>query len=102
MNRTPPKAKNVKQKLTQVQIKVFVLQAIEAAPIIIGVSHDCAGQNLDEQNNRDQWMRLPGDVVFAIGALLMAWDFIVKLGPLYPAMARWLGVPILVQEQPAE
>ena len=26
-----------------------------------------------------QWMRLPGDVVFAVGALLMAWDFIVKL-----------------------
>ncbi len=25
-----------------------------------------------------QWMRLPGDVIFAIGALLMAWDFIVK------------------------
>ena len=31
-----------------------------------------------------QWMRLPGDVVFAVGALLMAWDFIVKLRPLYP------------------
>ena len=31
-----------------------------------------------------QWMRLPGDVVFALGALLMAWDFIVKLRPLYP------------------
>lgn len=31
-----------------------------------------------------QWMRLPGDVVFAIGALLMAWDFIVKLRPLLP------------------
>lgn len=31
-----------------------------------------------------QWMRLPGDVVFAAGALLMAWDFIVKLRPLYP------------------
>ncbi len=31
-----------------------------------------------------QWMRLPGDVVFAIGALLMAWDFIVKLRPLFP------------------
>ena len=23
-----------------------------------------------------QWMRFPGDVVFALGALLMAWDFI--------------------------
>ena len=31
-----------------------------------------------------QWMRLPGDVVFAAGALLMAWDFIIKLRPLYP------------------
>jgi len=31
-----------------------------------------------------QWMRLPGDVVFAAGALLMAWDFVVKLRPLYP------------------
>ena len=28
-----------------------------------------------------QWMRLPGDVVFAAGALLMAWDFLVKLRP---------------------
>ena len=31
-----------------------------------------------------QWMRLPGDVVFAIGALLMAWDFIAKLRLIYP------------------
>ena len=30
-----------------------------------------------------QWMRFPGDVVFALGALLMAWDFIVKLRPLF-------------------
>jgi nitric oxide reductase subunit B len=37
-----------------------------------------------------QWMRLPGDVLFAMGALLMAWDFVVKLGPLYPAVARRL------------
>jgi nitric oxide reductase subunit B len=36
-----------------------------------------------------QWMRLPGDVVFALGALLMAWDFIIKLRPLFPrAIAR--------------
>jgi nitric oxide reductase subunit B len=34
-----------------------------------------------------QWMRLPGDVVFAIAVLLMVWDFIVKLGPLYPGLA---------------
>lgn len=31
-----------------------------------------------------QWLRLPGDVVFAVAALLMAWDFLVKLGPVYP------------------
>jgi nitric oxide reductase subunit B len=48
-------------------------------------------------------MRLPGDVVFAAGALLMAWDFIVKLGPLYPRVARRLQIPVLQQyEQPAE
>jgi len=31
-----------------------------------------------------QWMRLPGDVVFAVAALLMAWDFLEKAGPLLP------------------
>ncbi|MGC1729759.1 MAG: hypothetical protein WA747_10295 [Steroidobacteraceae bacterium] len=31
-------------------------------------------------------MRLPGDVVFALGALLMAWDFIIKLRPLFPRL----------------
>ncbi len=50
-----------------------------------------------------QWMRLPGDVVFAVGALLMAWDFIIKLGPLYPAIAGRLQLPLRgPQEQPAE
>ncbi|QEX24836.1 nitric oxide reductase [Hypericibacter adhaerens] len=34
-----------------------------------------------------QWMRFPGDVVFALGALLMAWDFIVKSRPLLPRFA---------------
>lgn len=29
-----------------------------------------------------QWMRMPGDTGFAAGALLMAWDFPVKLRPL--------------------
>ena len=29
-------------------------------------------------------MRFPGDVVFALGALLMAWDFLVKMLPLLP------------------
>jgi len=49
-----------------------------------------------------QWMRLPGDVVFAAGALLMAWDFLVKLGPLLPAaVAQLLGLP-QVQPQAAE
>ena len=39
-----------------------------------------------------QWMRLPGDVVFALGALLMAWDFIVKLRPLFPRfVARFIS-----------
>jgi nitric oxide reductase subunit B len=38
-----------------------------------------------------QWMRLPGDVVFAIGALMMAWDFIVKARPLLPTtVVRWI------------
>ncbi len=50
-----------------------------------------------------QWMRLPGDVVFAIGALLMAWDFLAKLGPLYPNLARLLPLPEpLTTQQPAE
>lgn len=31
-----------------------------------------------------QWLRLPGDVVFAIGALLMVYDFIIKLRPFFP------------------
>ena len=35
-----------------------------------------------------QWLRLPGDVVFAVAALLMAWDFLLKLGPLYPRLVE--------------
>jgi nitric oxide reductase subunit B len=46
-----------------------------------------------------QWMRLPGDVVFAAGALLMAWDFIVKLRPLFP---RALGRAERLSSAPAE
>jgi len=50
-----------------------------------------------------QWMRLPGDVLFAIGALMMAWDFIIKTGPLFPGIARRLHLPPLRPfEQPAE
>ena len=46
-----------------------------------------------------QWMRLPGDVVFAAGALLMAWDFFVKLRPLFP---RTLGGTRTASPVPAE
>lgn len=31
-----------------------------------------------------QWLRIVGDVVFAAGALLMAFDFVIKLRPLLP------------------
>ena len=41
-----------------------------------------------------QWMRFPGDVVFALGALLMAWDFIVKARPILPRfVARLISGP---------
>ncbi|VVC76980.1 Nitric oxide reductase subunit B [Aquicella siphonis] len=32
-----------------------------------------------------QWLRTPGDIVFAIGALFMAYDFIIKLRPFFPS-----------------
>lgn len=35
-----------------------------------------------------QWMRMPGDIVFAVGALLMAWDFVVKLPPFFPQLVE--------------
>ena len=35
-----------------------------------------------------QWMRMPGDIVFALGALLMAGDFIIKLRPLLPEFVQ--------------
>jgi len=49
-------------------------------------------------------MRLPGDVLFAAGALLMAWDFIVKLRPLYPqSIDRPIfRKPIEMRPEPAE
>lgn len=31
-----------------------------------------------------QWLRTPGDVIFALGALIMVYDFIIKLTPFYP------------------
>lgn len=44
-----------------------------------------------------QWLRFVGDIPFALAALLMAFDFIIKLGPLFPALAERLasrrGVP---------
>ncbi len=38
-----------------------------------------------------QWLRFVGDVPFAIAALLMAFDFIVKLGPMFPVLAERLA-----------
>lgn len=43
-----------------------------------------------------QWLRLPGDVVFAVGALLMAYDFIIKLKPFFPKLSGEL----IIEEQP--
>lgn len=34
-----------------------------------------------------QWMRLPGDVVFAVAVVLMTWDFLIKLRPVLPRFA---------------
>lgn len=45
-----------------------------------------------------QWMRMPGDIVFAAGAVLMATDFVIKLSPLYPPLARLLGQGDLARE----
>jgi nitric oxide reductase subunit B len=39
-----------------------------------------------------QWMRMPGDIVFALGALLMAFDFLVKLGPF---RSQAIAAPVL-------
>jgi nitric oxide reductase subunit B len=38
-----------------------------------------------------QWLRFVGDVPFALAALLMAFDFPRKLGPLFPAVAARLS-----------
>ncbi len=34
-----------------------------------------------------QWLRFVGDVPFAAAALLMSYDFLVKLGPMFPSLA---------------
>jgi nitric oxide reductase subunit B len=44
-----------------------------------------------------QWMRMPGDIVFAAGALLMAWDFLVKLRPLLPKFVGVIAHPAAQQ-----
>jgi nitric oxide reductase subunit B len=44
-----------------------------------------------------QWLRLPGDVVFAIGALLMAYDFFIKIRPFFPGF----NIQILTEDKPA-
>lgn len=43
-----------------------------------------------------QWLRLPGDILFALGALLMAYDFIKKLGPFFP---RWRRAKMVTSNQ---
>jgi len=37
-----------------------------------------------------QWLRFVGDVPFALAAILMAWDFLIKLGPMFPFLAERL------------
>ena len=50
-----------------------------------------------------QWMRLPGDIVFALAALLMAADFLIKLGPLYPQLVTWITRrPVLLSVESSE
>ena len=46
-----------------------------------------------------QWMRMPGDIVFSVGTLIMAWDFLVKLGKRGGRDTQGTGSPSL---QPAE
>jgi nitric oxide reductase subunit B len=38
-----------------------------------------------------QWMRMPGDIVFAAAALMMSWDFLVKVRPMLPRVLGGLG-----------
>ncbi|HYL33408.1 MAG TPA: cbb3-type cytochrome c oxidase subunit I [Stellaceae bacterium] len=37
-----------------------------------------------------QWLRFVGDVPFALAAIPMAWDFLIKLGPMFPTLAERL------------
>ena len=45
---------------------------------------DARSQEFYDTTRFWQWMRFPGDVVFALGALFMTWEFMVKLRPLFP------------------
>jgi nitric oxide reductase subunit B len=47
-----------------------------------------------------QWLRLPGDVVFGVAALMMAWDFLVKLGPMYPRFVEQITRRPIARMQP--
>jgi nitric oxide reductase subunit B len=52
-----------------------------------------------------QWMRMPGDIVFALAALMMAWDFLVKVRPMLPHIlggARPSAPEIDAAPRPAE
>ncbi len=48
-----------------------------------------------------QWLRMPGDIVFAAGALLMSYDFLLKLRPCLPVRLRRF-VPAPAGTQPAD
>lgn len=43
-----------------------------------------------------QWLRMPGDILFALAALLMAYDFITKLRPFFP---KWAATKTQVQDE---
>lgn len=49
-----------------------------------------------------QWMRMPGDALFAVAALLMAWDFLVKARPLMPRLLGGARTPPIAAPAPAE
>jgi hypothetical protein len=49
-----------------------------------------------------QWLRLPGDVVFAVAALLMAWDFLLKLGPIYARFVEQIARRPIARMRPGQ
>ncbi|MDE2580850.1 MAG: cbb3-type cytochrome c oxidase subunit I [Rhodospirillales bacterium] len=48
-----------------------------------------------------QWLRMPGDIVFALAAFLMGWDFLLKLRPFYPRLFAGAGKASLPAEAKA-